>query len=80
MQRLALRPDAADLDDLAPAGDWTIAAGCVAGIDVRWTGVAGQVQILGGLGVGGLASDLVEVGAECVGDQLHRLPEDARAL
>jgi hypothetical protein len=33
-------------EDLPLPGDWTIAAGCVAGIDVRWTGIAGGREII----------------------------------
>ncbi|BBX20338.1 dihydrodipicolinate reductase [Mycolicibacterium duvalii] len=33
-------------EDLLLPGDWTIAAGCVAGIDVRWTGLVGDRQII----------------------------------
>ncbi|PRC50214.1 dihydrodipicolinate reductase, partial [Mycobacterium sp. ITM-2017-0098] len=33
-------------EDLDLPGDWTIAAGCVAGIDVRWTGVAGGREVI----------------------------------
>ncbi|MCV7283493.1 dihydrodipicolinate reductase [Mycolicibacterium flavescens] len=32
--------------DLALPGDWTIEAGCVAGIDVRWTGIAAGREII----------------------------------
>ncbi|KWX60238.1 dihydrodipicolinate reductase [Mycobacterium sp. NAZ190054] len=33
-------------EDLELPGGWTIAAGCVAGIDVRWTGIAGGRDIV----------------------------------
>jgi 2,4-diaminopentanoate dehydrogenase len=33
-------------EDLDLPGGWTIAAGCVAGIDVRWTGVAGGREVI----------------------------------
>ncbi|SEH71207.1 hypothetical protein SAMN04489835_3164 [Mycolicibacterium rutilum] len=33
-------------EDLALPGDWTIKAGCVAGIDVRWTGHVGGREIV----------------------------------
>ena len=33
-------------EDLQLPGDWTIAAGCVAGIDVRWTGSLGGRDIV----------------------------------
>ncbi len=33
-------------EDLALPGDWTIAAGCVAGIDVRWTGVLADREVI----------------------------------
>lgn len=33
-------------EDLPLPGDWTIAAGCVAGIDVRWKGIAGGRDVI----------------------------------
>ncbi|MCV7432409.1 NAD(P)H-dependent amine dehydrogenase family protein [Mycolicibacterium bacteremicum] len=33
-------------EDLRLPGDWTIAAGCVAGIDVRWSGIVGGREII----------------------------------
>lgn len=33
-------------EDLRLPGDWTISAGCVAGIDVRWTGWAGGRDVI----------------------------------
>jgi hypothetical protein len=33
-------------EDLALPGDWTIAAGCVAGIDVRWIGVVDDREVI----------------------------------
>jgi hypothetical protein len=33
-------------EDLSLPGDWTISAGCVAGIDVRWTGIAGGREVI----------------------------------
>ncbi|MGV0738408.1 dihydrodipicolinate reductase [Mycobacterium syngnathidarum] len=33
-------------EDLALPGDWTIAAGCVAGIDVRWTGLVKHREVI----------------------------------
>ena len=33
-------------EDLDLPGDWTIAAGCVAGIDVRWIGTAGGRDVI----------------------------------
>ena len=32
--------------DLQLPGDWTIAAGCVAGIDVRWKGIVGEREVI----------------------------------
>lgn len=37
---------AAATEDLALPGDWTIAAGCVAGIDVRWQGIVGGRDVV----------------------------------
>jgi 2,4-diaminopentanoate dehydrogenase len=33
-------------EDLRLPGDWTISAGCVAGIDVRWTGILGGREVV----------------------------------
>jgi 2,4-diaminopentanoate dehydrogenase len=33
-------------EDLALPGDWTIQKGCVAGIDVRWTGILGGREVI----------------------------------
>ncbi len=33
-------------EDLELPGDWTIAAGCVAGIDVRWKGLLGEREVV----------------------------------
>jgi hypothetical protein len=33
-------------EDLQLPGDWTIAAGCVAGIDVRWKGLLGDREVI----------------------------------
>ncbi|MFV8049434.1 dihydrodipicolinate reductase [Mycobacterium sp. 48b] len=33
-------------EDLDLPGDWTISAGCVAGIDVRWVGTAGERDVI----------------------------------
>ena len=33
-------------EDLVLPGDWTIAAGCVAGIDVRWTGILAGHEVI----------------------------------
>lgn len=33
-------------EDLPLPGDWTIAAGCVAGIDVRWTGIVNGREVI----------------------------------
>lgn len=33
-------------EDLVLPGDWTIAAGCVAGIDVRWRGIVGGCDVV----------------------------------
>ena len=32
--------------DLQLPGDWTIAAGCVAGIDLRWKGIVGEREVI----------------------------------
>ena len=78
-QRLAFAPADVDLDDGLVADD-SLPAGVDPGHAARRDRPRPEVEVLGGLGVLGVAAHLVEFDPERVGDHPHRLAEDPGAV
>ena len=79
LERLALAPPHAEVDDRA-AADPALPAGGDAGDVPGRDRPRADVEVLGGLRELGLADDLVELDAERIGHQRDRLAEHRRAL